>query len=195
MYYNHFTSLQFVTIIWHHFWVIIIWHHLNGLQTFDITSICYDNFISAESVIIKMHIHVDITRLLYHLRKPSKEHPWKSSMGAFHQNQTSMQYNYNNENNSGVNPNTSKYHTILHGILLVPPGVKVFRWQNGPRLICLAKYTEPYMLDTGGVVGSWSPRVSQVRGSNPGGGGGVRSLFGWILAAGKKKSEKFWVGC
>ena len=25
------------------------------------------------------------------------------------------------------NPKTSKYHNILHGILLVPPGVKVFR--------------------------------------------------------------------
>ena len=72
------------------------------------------------------------------------------------------------------NPNTSKYHRILHGIILVPPGVKVFRWKNGPRL---------YAWRSIGAVGSWSPRVSQVRGSNP---GGVGSLFGWILATGKK---------
>ena len=35
---------------------------------------------------------------------------------------------------SYLNPNTSKYHRILHGIVLVPPGVKVFHWKNGPRL-------------------------------------------------------------
>ena len=35
--------------------------------------------------------------------------------------------------------------------------------------------------ESGGVVGSWSPRLQQVQGSIP---GGVGSLFGWILAAG-----------
>ena len=50
--------------------------------------------------------------------------------------------------------------------------------------ICFAKYTEPCIADSGGVVGSWSPRVSQVRGSNP---GGVGSQFGWILALGEKQ--------
>ena len=42
-------------------------------------------------------------------------------------------------------PNTSKYHRILHGII---------RGKNGPRLLCLAKYTEPCIADSGGVVGS-----------------------------------------
>ena len=32
-----------------------------------------------------------------------------------------------------INPNTSKYHGIPRGIILVPPGVKVFRGKNGPR--------------------------------------------------------------
>ena len=69
------------------------------------------------------------------------------------------------------NPNTFKYHMILHKIILVPPGVKVFQWKIGPRLYAWRS------------ILSWSPRLQQVRGSNP---GGVGSLFGWILAAGKK---------
>ena len=36
-----------------------------------------------------------------------------------------------------INPNTSKYHGIPRGIILVPPGVKVFRAKNGPRLYAL----------------------------------------------------------
>ena len=47
--------------------------------------------------------------------------------------------------------------------------------------MCRAKYTEPGMLDTGGgVLGSSSPVVPMVRGSNP---GVVGSLFGSKNAA------------
>ena len=45
--------------------------------------------------------------------------------------------------------------------------------------------------ESGGVVGSWSSRLQQVRGSNP---GGVGSLFGWILAAGKKNLRNSLLG-
>ena len=80
------------------------------------------------------------------------------------------------------------------------PGVRVnvhffcvfFPFKKWTQAICLATYTEPCIAEPRGVVGSWSPRLQQVRGSNPGGGG---SLFGWILAAGKKDSEKFLPGC
>ena len=64
------------------------------------------------------------------------------------------------------NPNTSKYHNILHRILLVQSGVKVFRWKKWTQAICLAKYTEPCMVDSGGVV--------------------QRGVGG---------NKKFWVGC
>ena len=53
------------------------------------------------------------------------------------------------------NPNTSKYHGIPSGIILVPPSVKVFRVKKWTQAICLkAKYTEPSIAEGLGVVGT-----------------------------------------
>ena len=42
-------------------------------------------------------------------------------------------------------------------------------WRPEIHTTCRAKYTEPGMLNTGGLAGSFSPMVPMVRGSKPGG--------------------------